>query len=617
MNDASINFCRENQLTDVGSDRAGIARLKSWQHVPGMGHGIMQSYFSGEMTLCLHKDIDLSRLDTIMSHALGEIYPVTEACSVDQRLMSRILLWANGIQRNFSIPLYPAHRVIGVTKESDKAASRTFRFALPSIHPQATLAAFQWVLTTLEQALIQDPGGQLLTEKVCIDNLLKRKQSLGNYLKQYATREKTTYAIYQAAWEMDIPVRALFSGYLVLGYAACSRMMKITISDQTSALGVDIARNKLATSEILHRIGLPVPGSRHVKDSRHAVEIANVIGFPVVIKPSDHDQGRGVFADLHDAAAVEKAYQKARKFSKNILIEKHVPGLGHRLTVYNGKIYSVTRKTPAGVTGDGVSAIDVLIARSSCLPFVTHSDEQKRNRVLNDESLDLIRQYGLTTKSVLPEGQYFALKRRNNAADGGVSSLIPVSEVHPDNRDIALTVARVTGLDYAGVDLISPDIRVSWKENGAAICEVNAQPEIHQSILSRIFVDMLPLRGRIDAFLAVTVAHQKYESRYLGHWIDSCLIDAVYSAGRVSCQPSQGLPNTIEGNISMLQDGPDIHSALFVMSPEEVAQQGLPFDLFRTVHLADFEHEEKCRELIDMLNCHADEIVLGDEMRPI
>ncbi|WP_179116438.1 acetate--CoA ligase family protein [Solemya velum gill symbiont] len=579
----------------------------------------MQSCITGEMNLCLNEDIDLSRLDTIMSHALGEIESVSGVCSVDEALMSRILYWTAGIQRHFSIPLYPGYRMLGKTTGTDKdtESGRTFRFVLPSIHPQATLAAFQWVITTLEHTLLKDSDDQLPTDKAAVDSLLKRKRSLGKYLKQYATREKTTFAIYQAAWEMDVPVRPLSSGYVVLGYAACSRMMKITISDQTTALGVDIARNKLATSEILHRIGLPVPGSRYVKDSRQAVEMAERIGYPVVIKPSDHDQGRGVYADLHDAASVEKAYEGARKFSKNILIEKHISGFGHRLTVYNGKIYSVTRKTPAGITGDGVSAIDALIANSSCLPFVTHSDENQSARVLNDESLGLIRQYGLTTKSVLPEGHFFALKRRNNAADGGVSSPVPVSEVHPDNRDIAIKVARVTGLDFAGVDLISPDIRVSWRENGAVICEVNAQPEIHQIILSRIFVDMLPLRGRIDAFLAVTAAHQEYEKSHLGYWIDSRSIDSVYSAGRISHQPSQGLPNAVEGNISVLQDDPDTHSVLVVMSPEELAQQGLPFDLFRTVHLADCEHEKQCGEFIEMLNCHADEIVLGKEMRPI
>ena len=48
--------------------------------------------------------------------------------------------------------------------------------------------------------------------------------------------------------------------------------------------------------------------------------------------------------------------------------------------------------------------------------------------------------------------------------------------VHPDNRAAALLAAKVVGLDIAGVDLITHDIARSWRETGAAICEINMTP---------------------------------------------------------------------------------------------------------------------------------------------
>jgi len=62
-----------------------------------------------------------------------------------------------------------------------------------------------------------------------------------------------------------------------------------------------------------------------------------------------------------------------------------------------------------------------------------------------------------------------------NISTGGTA--VDVTDIiHPDNARVAVRAARAFGLDVAGVDFLSTDISRSYKENGGAICEINASP---------------------------------------------------------------------------------------------------------------------------------------------
>ena len=50
--------------------------------------------------------------------------------------------------------------------------------------------------------------------------------------------------------------------------------------------------------------------------------------------------------------------------------------------------------------------------------------------------------------------------------------------MHPDNVTACEMAAGVVGLDIAGIDVLTPDISVPFRENGAVIIEVNAGPGI-------------------------------------------------------------------------------------------------------------------------------------------
>jgi cyanophycin synthetase len=67
------------------------------------------------------------------------------------------------------------------------------------------------------------------------------------------------------------------------------------------------------------------------------------------------------------------------------------------------------------------------------------------------------------------------LKSTANISTGG-TAIDRTDEVHPENVFLFERIARIIGLDVAGVDIIAPNVSEPLRENGGGIIEVNAAP---------------------------------------------------------------------------------------------------------------------------------------------
>ena len=67
------------------------------------------------------------------------------------------------------------------------------------------------------------------------------------------------------------------------------------------------------------------------------------------------------------------------------------------------------------------------------------------------------------------------LKTTANISTGG-TAIDVTDEVHPENVFLFERIARIIGLDVAGVDVIAPNVSEPLSENGGGIIEVNAAP---------------------------------------------------------------------------------------------------------------------------------------------
>ncbi len=287
----------------------------------------------------------------------------------------------------------------------------------------------------------------------------------------------STASLVRAAEERDMPWIRLNERSLVqLGHGKYQRRIQATVTSETRHTAVEIASDKRLTNQILSDLGLPVPRQERVRGPNDAVEAAERIGYPVVVKPLDGNHGKGVSINLTTPEQVRTAFEQAYEFSSVVIVETFQVGNDYRILVVEGKVVAAAQRVPGHVVGDGKHTLAELVEIVNQDPRRGIGHEKVLTRLeLDHQALRLIEAEGLTPESVIPDGKVFYLRSTGNLSTGGTS--VDVTDaIHYDNRIMAQRAVKAIGLDVGGVDFISPDITRSHKEVGGAIVEINAAP---------------------------------------------------------------------------------------------------------------------------------------------
>jgi cyanophycin synthetase len=287
----------------------------------------------------------------------------------------------------------------------------------------------------------------------------------------------STAALVHAAEDRDMPWIRLNDRSLVqLGHGKYQRRIQATVTSETRHTAVEIASDKRLTNQILSDLGLPVPRQARVRGPEDAVEAAEKLGYPVVVKPLDGNHGKGVSINLTTPEQVRAAFEEAYEHSSVVIVETFQEGHDYRILVVDGKVVAAAQRVPGHVVGDGAHTIAELVEIVNQDPRRGIGHEKVLTRLeLDAQGLRLIEEAGLTPESVLAGGQVFYLRSTGNLSTGG-TSVDKTDAIHYDNRIMAERAVKAIGLDVGGVDFISPDIGRSHKEAGGAIVEVNAAP---------------------------------------------------------------------------------------------------------------------------------------------
>jgi cyanophycin synthetase len=297
-------------------------------------------------------------------------------------------------------------------------------------------------------------------------------------LHQDAALGPSTEAIIKAAEARDIPWMQLGARYLIqLGYGKRQKRIQATLSGGTGILGVELASDKAATKQILTHAGVPVPKGKVINYFEELEEaIASVGGYPVVIKPLDGNHGRGITLNIQTWEIAEAAYNAAKAVSHSILVERYYQGRDHRIVVVDGKVVAVAERVPAHVVGDGSRTIEELINITNQDPHRGDGHENILTRIQLDGNSDrLLAQQGYSLDTILDRGEICYLRATANLSTGGIAC-DRTDEIHPENIWLAQRVAKIIGLDIAGIDLVTPDISRPLREVGGVVVEVNAAP---------------------------------------------------------------------------------------------------------------------------------------------
>jgi len=320
---------------------------------------------------------------------------------------------------------------------------------------------------------------------------LYRKETfdLASYLekiKEKAMKSElgpSTKAIVDAAIERGIPVIRIGNGSILqLGYGKYQKRIEATITENTSCISVDIACDKTVTKEILREAGIPVPEGNVCTLLQDALEIAQEVGYPVVVKPERGNQGKGVSLNLTNPHEVADAFRIAKQVDENIIVEKYIKGNDYRVLVVGDRVMAVSHRIPAHVVGDGKHTIAQLVELVNRDERRGEAHEKPLTKIKIDEiSLALLKKQGYTLDSVPASGKWVYLKANGNLSSGG-EAVDCTNRIHPVNCEIAVRAAQIIGLDIAGVDIACPDISKPIEEGKGAVIEVNAAPGIRMHL---------------------------------------------------------------------------------------------------------------------------------------
>ena len=255
-----------------------------------------------------------------------------------------------------------------------------------------------------------------------------------------------------------------------------------TYSDRTSHLAVRLCKDKFATKRILHKNGLPVPQGAMVFSEFEAIDAFKQLGGVVAVKPYDGNTGKGVRIGLTADTEVAEAYNWARSFSAAALIERYCIGRDYRVLVCDGKVIAVSERSPPAIQGNGVDSIACKIEQLNSDPRRGSDKKFPMTKVEIDKDLIWnLSQANLSLEDVLAPGKTLQLRSIANLSVGA-STTDRTDEIHPDNKQLAISATAIVGLDICGVDLITQDISKSYKDEPAHILEMNANPGIRSHL---------------------------------------------------------------------------------------------------------------------------------------
>lgn len=550
------------------------------QFKPGFLYGLSLPACVIDLQLAPDTHPFLDRFEDRISSYLGR--PETLRSSTDDpktRSVQQIVSWIIEVQIRSGLALDHKFHLKRFTLQENGSALITV--VLPYRYAEASNAALVIVIN-----LINYLARDRLTAEILSDLSETRKK----HISKFSDPGQNLPLVLKSALAKGVPFRPVAGQIYRFGIGARQQILESTFTEQTSVIGARLSRNKLASAALLCEAGLPGGSPVRVGSAEDAIAHAKRIGYPVVVKPVDADGGRGVSANIVNAEDVSAAFRSARDISEHVLIDRHVEGNGHRITIMFGRVVKVTTKMPWGVTGDGTSTIAELVERQAAtnIQDSTPSLYPRNSFSLDDEALSLLRQVNLTPSSIPASNAFVALRRKNNSNAGGTTVRLSLDEVHKDNLELALRISKMFLLDIAGIDLIVGDISRPWIEQDCLVCDVNSMPQIDSATAQQFLSDSIPGTGRIPITLILSsnkIAPLDH-SKLLRH-LQRIGVDGIASTDSILIKGVHALRACSNGYacaLSLLCQK-DVSNAGIFLTVSEINQAGLPFDRFQRLFL--------------------------------
>ena len=423
-------------------------------------------------------------IEAIVTLSEGE-RPLAGMPGFEDRLRERFpeLGFLRATRHSDTLTLAHALEVAAICLQAQAGCPVTFSRTAKTVQA----GVFQIVVEYSEEAV-----GRLalqLAEQLCLAARADTPFDLQEALKQLRDLDEdvrlgpSTGAIVEAAINRSIPCRRLTGGSLVqMGWGSKQRRIQAAEVDRTSAIAEAIAQDKALTKKLLRAAGVPVPEGRPVHSAEDAWVAAQQIGLPVVVKPLDGNQGKGVTVNLRGELEIKRAFEVALGFRDDILVERYLPGGDYRLLVVGNKLVAAARREPPNVRGDGIHTVRELVQQVNADPRRGEGHATSLTKIRFDEiALSTLEKQGLHAESVPEKGRRIVLRNNANLSTGGTATDV-TGDVHPEVAARAVEASQMIGLDICGVDVVCDSVLRPLEEQGGGIVEVNAAPGLRMHL---------------------------------------------------------------------------------------------------------------------------------------
>jgi cyanophycin synthetase len=418
-------------------------------------------------------------------------------------------------------------------------------------------------------------------------------------LHERARLGPSTAAIVEEARRRGIPVRRLNQRSLVqLGLGRHLRRIQATVTERTSLIAAEVAQDKDDTRRVLEHVGLPAPSGGVAESPGEAAALAARIGYPVILKPLDLNHGRGISDRVDTPDELARAWEAAvallpRGRAPRLIVETFATGRDHRVLVVDGRVVACAERVPAHVVGDGARTVRQLVEAANRDPRRGRGHAKVLTYLPCDgPTEEYLARRGLTLDAVPAAGERVLLRATANLSTGG-TSVDRTDEIHPDNVTACEMAAGAIGLDVAGIDVLTPDISVPFRENGAVIIEVNAGPGIRMHThpaegrarnVAAPIVDMLYAPGQPTSIpvIAVTGTNGKTTTtrlvahlfRHTGVSVGFTTTDGIYLGNRLIAEGDMTGP----WSANVILSNPTVDVAVLETARGGLLRSGLGFD---------------------------------------
>jgi glutathione synthase/RimK-type ligase-like ATP-grasp enzyme len=245
-----------------------------------------------------------------------------------------------------------------------------------------------------------------------------------------------------------------------------------TATPLTNSPSSTIAKRKYLTNLVLTEAGLPVPKQVPLNSPVDAIKFFDTYKR-IAIKPAQQLGGIGITLLPNSEQDVINAFNVAKeknlsKSSTKVLGEEFLEGENYRLLVVGNKVIGAVRRKAAHIVGDGKHTIQELI---------DISNEERKKDILKPIKIDnevklRLRELNMTLDSIPKIQQKIQLRYSCNLTTGGTTQEC-MKEVDQYYKDLAINAIKAIGMEFGGVDIITPNITKKVK---CGINEINYNP---------------------------------------------------------------------------------------------------------------------------------------------